>query len=323
MAGTSLNFTLRIEPGAPPARLDGVVLAQARALAPSLSRASLKELFRKGRVRVAGRPLAASDQLPAGLYAITISEVDPRELESREARPSVQGSFLRVAHEDERLLILDKTSGTPSVPHAPEETETAVGAALAHAPGLKGVGRGGLEPGLLHRLDTGTSGLLAFAKSQAEFERLRALWSGGEVRKTYRAVAQAGPSARPLRAPLELRLELAHDPDSAKRMVALAPGRKLRHRGKPLPTLTRIQKIRELSETLLDLEIEIQTGVMHQIRCTLASLGWPILGDPIYRGAPAPRLWLHAWKLELPCEKEEGGTRLLVESPLPKDWPTS
>jgi 23S rRNA-/tRNA-specific pseudouridylate synthase len=92
-------------------------------------------------------------------------------------------------------------------------------------------------------------------------------------------------------------------------------------RGKPYPTITHISKSRALTGAhsgLRDHEIEIKTGVMHQIRCTLAHLGSPILGDPIYGGPPSGRLWLHAWRLVLPLAN---GTELALESALPPEWP--
>ncbi|MCM2322866.1 MAG: RluA family pseudouridine synthase [Oligoflexia bacterium] len=324
MIAPTLLIELKIAPGPKDSgetRLDILLLPRVREQAPRLSRAGLKELFRAGAIRLEGRALAASERLGPGTYRIAVTDFPPEALTSAAARPAQQGPFLPMVFEDDRLLVLDKRSGVASVPHSPDETETAVGAALAHHPALAGIGRGGLEPGLLHRLDTGTSGLLAFAKTEEEFARLRRIWSQGEVIKTYRAIVspKAGSPSSPLRAPQELHLQLAHDPDSAKRMVALLPGRKIRHRGKPLESFTRIVEAHALAGGSLDLEIQIRTGVMHQIRCTLAALGWPIEGDQIYRGAQAPRLWLHAWRLGLPAK--EKGAPLELEAPLPENWP--
>lgn len=237
------------------------------------------------------------------------------------ARPSRQGPFLKVIHEDRDLLVLDKLSGVPSVPHSSEETETAVGAALAYDPALSGVGRGELEPGILHRLDTGTSGLLAFARNEAAYLRLHEAWKSGRVRKIYRAiVSPEDADVEALRVPRELALTLAHDAKSSKRMRVIESGvtPKNRYRSKPLSTRTRLAKIHSRRDALLDLEIEIHTGVMHQIRCTLAHLGFPVLGDPVYKGGESARLWLHAWKLELPATD---GSALRLEAPLPSDWP--
>lgn len=299
-------------------RADQILLSHLRETWPALSRARLKPIFQNGLVQVAGRRVRGSDPIPPGRHIWEISAKGWNELEEGQdskARPSQKGSFIPLVYEDENILVLDKPSGVPSIPQSASETQTAVGSALAHAPELSQIGKGGLEPSILHRLDTGTSGLLAFAKTQPEYDRLRALWGRGGVRKIYRALSPKGDQI-PLSPPAEFRFHLAHDPDSAKRMLIYQSAKKTKIRGKPLPTLTRITRVSH-SETLLDLEVEIETGVMHQIRATLAHLGFPILGDPIYRGAPSERLWLHAWKLDLP---KADGSLLRLESPLPKDW---
>lgn len=240
---------------------------------------------------------------------------------------SLQGSFLKVVYEDEDLLVLDKGSGIPSLPHSAQETETAVGSALAHWPALEGVGNKSLEPGLVHRLDTGTSGLLVFAKTQTEWERLRGLWRNREVQKIYRArvsLLEPLPSLKTL--PWVIQSPLAHSAKSSKRMLALPKGqtefRKSAIRGKPLPALTLVLEARPFipenptaTKQQAELTIEIKTGVMHQIRCHLASQGWPILGDPIYyslnKTEPSSRLWLHAWKLSF---RRQDGTCLNLVS---------
>lgn len=240
-----------------------------------------------------------------------------------------------VIYEDEDLLILNKPSGMPSLPHSEAELDdapTAVGAALSHCPELRQVGARPLEPGLLHRLDTGTSGLLAFAKSDTEYERLRLAWREGRVRKHYRAwVRPFEPGTPPPAIPLRLELELGHDVSSSRRMRVVPPRlspreaeswRRRKLRGKALPTVTELLRIHRSDAARLDLEVAIGTGVMHQIRATLQFLGWPIVGDPVYRvrgGSPEPgaRLWLHAWKLGLPLRD---GATLELMAALPQDW---
>ena len=310
-----------------PTRLDQALLPELQKRVPALSRAELKRWFGDERVLLEGRPQSPARGLTPGAHRVTILDFSA-ELSrgpAARARPSEQGSFLEVVYEDDHLLVLHKQAGIPSVPHSSEETETAVGSALAHySPLGEIVGKSALEPGLLHRLDTGTSGLLAFAKSTDEWERLKEAWKSGGVRKTYRAFVGARSEAPPLpRIPTELRPFLAHDARSARRMVSLgedldrAP-RHLEPRGSPLRTLTRIVRAHSASSAQADLEIEIETGVMHQIRCTLSALGWPITGDELYRGTPAPRLWLHAWKLSLETRE---GIALTLEARLPRDWP--
>lgn len=287
-----------------------------------LARPQIKEALSYGLLLIDGRRMPGATRLAPGRYELTSGAgSDESWLEPALARPRPAGCALPIAHEDDELLVLHKPAGIPSVPHAPEETESAVSSALARFPALAGIGRGGLEPGLLHRLDTGTSGLLAFAKTEAAYQRLRQEWSNGAVQKVYRAVV-SGTAPLP-RLPAVQTPELAHDAHSAKRMrvVTEAPGTHAyttHYRGKPIPTWTRLVRAHASSAPFHDLEIEIRTGAMHQIRCTLAHLGIPIWGDPIYgQGAP-PRLWLHAWKLTLP----HGSRTLSLEAPLPPGWPT-
>lgn len=243
---------------------------------------------------------------------------------------------MSILYEDRTLLILNKPSGTPSAPINELETETAVHLALNYFPQLQGVGDKPLEPGLVHRLDTGTSGALVFAKTQAEFQRLKQLWRERKVTKIYRAVAHPAedtPSPVLKRLPLRVDFPLAHHAKSKKKMIALTQPSMRHFRGRPIPAVTHVlesfplqQKAisPELAPGLLDLTIEIETGVMHQIRCHLQALGMPIWGDPVYeRASAAPlvratRLWLHAWKIGIPSAS---GELLQIEAPLPEDWP--
>lgn len=262
------------------------------------------------------------------------------------ARPSETGCFLPLIYEDEDLLVLNKSSGVPSIPHSSEETHTAVSAALAHCPQIQGIGYGPLEPGILHRLDNETSGVLVFAKAQKEFDRLKEIWKTPQVRKFYKALS-LGEAPIP-KTPQTIRWHLAHSAKSSKRMLAfsdLHSVRKNQIKGKPLPTCTHLLNAHPLTQytfpsplssvSLVEFELEIETGVMHQIRCTLAGMKWPILGDPIYRLPsslasvlsefprllPAhfqTRLWLHAEKLQLPLAS---GKTLIFKANIPENWP--
>jgi len=236
----------------------------------------------------------------------------------------------KVLFENDELLVIDKPSGMPSVSLRSDETGTATHWVLARHPQIAAAGPAPLEGGLLHRLDTGTSGVLAFAKTRADWERLRQTWSTPAVSKVYlaRVAASAKASATPL--PLhpgqEISTPLSRLKKSSRRVVALAHGHPYRDsqlKGPALPTLTRILAVRPInsaasardsSSPVFEVEVQILTGVMHQIRCHLASLGWPLLGDSVYGGAPAPRLALHAWKLKLPLRD---GSQIEVCSPHP------
>ncbi len=309
-----------------PLRTDLALLRALETQGITLSRNQLKERFQQKQVFHQGRPTVASRILEVGDYEFILNEVvQSKELSSI----SAEKSFLPIVYEDETLLVLNKESGIPSVPHRPDESLTAVGSALAHYPALAQIGRTPFEPGLLHRLDTGTSGLLVFAKTQAEFDRLSLAWKRREVVKIYRALTTSHQA--PPQTPLQIRHPLAHDAKSAKRMIALREGSRKKYRGKPLETVTHLVKVHtqrsfgssEIKEAgtqkvhLYDFEIQIDTGVMHQIRCHLSDLGYPILGDSIYNGIPSSRLWLHAWRLTIPLSDDQ---TLSLEAQLPASW---
>ena len=310
-------------------RLDLAVLNELKKEFPELSRKKLKDWFATGRVALNGRSAPPSELLPMGAHAVEISDFQITEAKPGVAAPSRHGCFLPIIYEDDNILVLNKRSGIPSVPHQLNETETAVGAALAYLPGLSEVGRGkdsssnGYDPAILHRLDTGTSGLLVFAKTQKEFDRLQALWKTPAVKKTYRAVARAS-NAEELKFPQIIEVPIAHDEKTDKRMIAII-GEHIHFRGKALPAITKILQVTRISSEIRDIEVQIETGVMHQIRCHLAMLGWPILGDSIYsKGVPSSRLWLHAWKLELLLDSGSGTSKKLhLEAALPENWPTA
>lgn len=241
-------------------------------------------------------------------------------------------------HEDDALLVLDKPSGMPSLPLRDDEEGTAVHRALALCPALKGVGRDPREPGLLHRLDTGTSGLLVFCKTQEAFDTYARVWKERRVTKTYRALClEAEPRPAETDLPLKLDWPLIRTLKGRRRMRALIPGRRVpagSTRGKELEAITWIDAVKPMRTTtgldLLDITVRIETGVMHQIRCHLEATGYPILGDTAYAPAEHPsspatdapkRLWLHAWRLDLP----EVGDRpsLSLEASLPQGWPVA
>lgn len=228
-------------------------------------------------------------------------------------------------HADGHVIVLNKPSGIPSVPLAGSSKPTAVALALEKYPELAQVGRHvgkPLEAGLLHRLDAGTSGVLAFARTPEDYERLKSLWKSTEILKTYRALVSGEPPFPKL--PLKIELPIGRSAKSSKRMVIAREDRAHQLRGNPLPARTEVLQAKRIEfgaclRQLYDVEVTIRTGVMHQIRCHLSSQGWPILGDSLYKGDTSERLWLHAWKLRLP---HDGGA-LEVEAPLPEGWPES
>ncbi|NDG85264.1 MAG: RluA family pseudouridine synthase [Proteobacteria bacterium] len=221
--------------------------------------------------------------------------------------------------EDEWILAVYKPSGLPSQSLGVQGQETAEDLIQRQNPHA--------TLRLCHRLDTGTSGVLLFAKSDAVFEEIRMRFRERSIKKFYDAFCRenAGPfGSRPLVLPHTIDLPLAHHPKSKKRMIPLPEGKRRQYRGKPLPALSIIHEIhpdRFMGAHCLKVQVEIKTGVMHQIRVHLAHIGLPLLGDPLYGSTngtsgsephPAPRLGLHARKIAF----ELGGFRYSIEAAL-------
>lgn len=229
---------------------------------------------------------------------------------------------INIVHEDDEVLVINKPSGLPSAPHLSKtQVETAASKALEYMPKLQEIGTNPLEAGLVHRLDTGTSGLLVFAKTKEEYYRLKQAWKKKQVQKIYRAWVYLLKPLPPL--PALLNWSLAHNPKSSKKMITLPS--KFQHLSRKSlrswPAITKLVKIHNEKNKMLDIEVQITTGVMHQIRCHLAAIETPILGDTVYLKNRLPffsRLYLHAWKISLPLEKNK--SFLSVEAELPCNW---
>ena len=220
-----------------------------------------------------------------------------------------------ILFEDPQIIAVNKPSGLPShsLTHEPSvESELALFHSQQAA--TKRIF-------LLHRLDTGTSGVLLFAKNQAVFDQMREKFKHRELEKIYWAWSAINEERRTRASrfifPLELHSPLAHHPKSKKRMIVLPEGKKRSYRGKPLPAQTRVLSMEEEKWMGLDsfrLQVQIITGVMHQIRVHLLDLGFPLLGDPIYNPEePAPRLGLHAQSVRF----ELNGHLYQIEAPAP------
>lgn len=203
---------------------------------------------------------------------------------------------LRIAFEDARLLILEKPVGISSapIPSSVRGDQTMVDRALELQPKLPLPEGFEHERGLMHRLDRDTSGLLVFAKDDATYFALRSDWKTSRVEKRYRALTSQSPGE--FAWPHSIQIPLGASPKSSKKMqpVRTALDRRLMT---PLKAHTELLSAPQRflgRKALHDIEIALHTGVRHQIRCHLATLGAPILGDRVYGGEPFERLCLHA-----------------------------
>lgn len=254
-------------------RLDRAVLARA----PGSTRALVSACFAAGGVRADGRPAAKSERPGPG----TRIDVAGLALTSDRAPAPEPGLPLSVSYVDAALVAFDKPAGQSCHPVAPGERGTLAGAALARYPELAGVGGDPAIPGLLHRLDAGTSGLVLAARTQTAFDAVRAQLSAHAVRKTYLALVEGAVEKAG-----GVSGHLAHA-DSFRGRMRCVSGGALPRGERPMFAETFFRPLRRAGALTL-LEVTILTGVTHQIRCQLASIGHPVAGDMLYGARPLP-----------------------------------
>ncbi len=307
MAGGRSILTIAIQDRHADWRLD-------RALAdsvPTLSRERLKNLIRSGALEAGGTLVRdPATKLKGGeTFTLTVPEPEP-------AHNQPQDIPLTIVFEDEHLLIVDKPAGLVVHPAAGNREGTLVNALLHHCAGrLSGIG-GVARPGIVHRIDKDTSGLLVVAKTDVAHEGLAKQFAAHSIDRRYLAIVRGVPTAAGgvVDAPLA---RSAHD----RKKIAIVEGA----RGKR--AVTHWQRLKPLKEAAL-VECRLETGRTHQVRVHMASIGHPLLGDPVYgRGKSVHRELLnqldfrrqalHAARLGFihPVTK----ARLSFESALPSD----
>lgn len=249
-------------------RLDKVL-----AEASGLSRERVKGLLAQGMVEVngaaAGQP---SVKIPAGM-AFSIHVPPPAD-----AQASPQDIPLVIPYEDEHLVVVDKPAGLVVHPAAGNPDGTLVNALLHHCRGnLSGIG-GVARPGIVHRIDKDTSGLLVVAKSDAAHEGLAKQFADHSIERVYRAVVAGHPS--PSKGTISARV--GRSDRDRKKMAVLADNSS---RGKH--AVTHYKMLKTLDNCAL-VECRLETGRTHQVRVHMASIGHPLLGDPVYGKTPPP-----------------------------------
>jgi 23S rRNA pseudouridine1911/1915/1917 synthase len=268
-----------------------------------LSRAKLKRLFEEGAVRVDGRP-AKKGLLVAAGQQITVAW----EEETREAVPDA-GFPLGVLHEDAALVAVDKPAGRPSHPLRPGETGTVANALVARYPECAQASEDPREGGLCHRLDIETSGVLLAARTREAWHAMRTAFGGRAVDKRYLALVTG-----PLAEEGEIELPLRHHPRHPDRVEPALPGAEGAREAH-----SRFRVLAREGEYSV-VEVQILTGVLHQVRAHLAGVGAPLVGDTLYGGREEPglpRFFLHASSLGF--THPVTGKELHVKSPLPSD----
>jgi len=242
-----------------------------------LSRRALRLAFEAGQVSINGRPARKGDAVAAG--DVVDFDADLAEVVARPA-PADGARLVLVT---EHLVILDKPAGVPSVAVPGRLEGTAAGQLLTLFPELAGIGYGPREPGLVHRLDTYTSGLLLAARSKDAFAELRQAMQKGAIEKRYVAIACGS-------APEHGRIDRCLEPDPHDQ-------RRVRTTGGPASRQATVFRCLERRGEHSLLEVTLARGYRHQIRAHLASIGLPLAGDVLYGGADAglgPRHALHA-----------------------------
>ena len=278
---------------------------------PDWSRSHCRTMIDNDHVRVNGAACKPSTTVTNG-DVVTVDEPPPRPTDL-----APQPIPLSVLYEDEHLLVVDKPAGLVIHPAAGNPDGTLVNALLHHCDDLSGIG--GVErPGIVHRLDKDTSGVLVVAKSNSAHQRLSRAFRWREVSKTYVGVCYGVPDPPDgaVDAPIG-----RHNRDR-QRMTVRDDGRASRT----------LYSVREAFLGTALVRFELITGRTHQIRVHMAHVGHALVGDPVYSGrqwrslanpkAQAacrefPRQALHAWKLEV--EHPISGETLAVEAPVPQD----
>ena len=291
---------LRIGPEHDGARLDVALAARL----PELSRTRLQDLILRRQVRVngleavkPGQRLGAGDRVEVVIPPPVASGLEPEPIS------------LDVIYESAAVLIVNKPAGLVVHPAAGHTRGTLVHATLAHAPDLEGIG-GELRPGVVHRLDKDTSGLIILAKNERAHAALQQAFKDRSVHKIYLALVEGHPPTPTGR----VEAPIGRDPTHRKRMAVVPASR-----GRA--ALTAYRTLEKLAAGSL-LEVHPETGRTHQIRVHLAFLGCPVAGDRVYGPrsprVSAPRQMLHAWKLRLQIPGEAEPREF--EAPPPEDF---
>ena len=281
-------------------------------LMPEHSRSSLARLIEEGRVSLDGRKAEKSSMRVAAGQRVEVEIPPPAP-----SGVASQDLPLTILFEDDDLVIIDKPAGVVVHPAAGHSDRTLVNALLFHVRNLSGIG-GEVRPGIVHRLDKDTSGVMVIAKNDAAHRKLAAEWGTDRVRKEYLAIVYGTPKQQ--RATIDA--PIGRDPRNRRRMSVVAGGRSA------VTDYAIEQPLRHASL----LRLRLRSGRTHQIRVHLKHLGHPIIGDPLYSGpqwrgipdkriqkaiAAFPRQALHAARLTIPHPRT--GEAMTFESPLPDD----
>jgi 23S rRNA pseudouridine1911/1915/1917 synthase len=273
--------------------------------AMGLSRSYVQRLIEEGRVTTAGHAIKSKDVLaPGASLELDLPDRPTPTIDAEEVP-------LEIIYEDADVLVINKPSGLVTHPSPGRTGGTLVNALLGRAPASDyGAVAGADRPGIVHRLDRDTSGLILVARNDTAQTALMAQLKARRVRKTYLALVHGSTAAEVGR----IEAPIGRDPRQFSKMAVLPNGR---------PSLTGY-RVRERFAGWTLLEVDLLTGRTHQIRVHLASIGHPVAGDPVYATGVAKRgpegltrLFLHSWRIEF--ASVEGERLIRAEAPLPTE----
>jgi len=276
--GAAKSYRITVDDAATGERLDRLLAARL----PSLSRSRIKALIVAGQVMAKTTPTAMatgqtiiepSYRVKHGqTFAIIVPEATPAHIEG-------QAIALDIIHEDPHLLVLDKPAGLVVHPAPGNPDRTLVNALIAHCgPSLRGIG-GVRRPGIVHRLDKDTSGLMVVAKTEPAHQSLSQQFAAREIERCYHAVVWGVPEPRVG----EIAGNIGRSPRNRKKMAVLSRGGKA--------AATRYRVLRTLAGGQVSLiECRLLSGRTHQIRVHLSHIGHPLLGDRLYGRAGDSRI---------------------------------
>ncbi len=265
---------------------------------PSLTRSYVKNLIDGGKVLVNEREAKPSQKLKAG-DMVQVTEPDAAPID---VKP--QKMPLDIVYEDAHLIVINKPAGLTVHPGPGHPDSTLVNAILAHCPDLGAI-NGDIRPGIVHRLDKDTSGIIVVAKNQRAQQSLSQQFKERSIEKRYVALA----AGRIKRDDGTITTALGRDPRNRKKISVLVGGR---------PSITAYKALQRFKEATL-VEVTPKTGRTHQIRAHMASIGHPLVGDGLYGGGTKvlQRQFLHAAKLTF--THPATGQRMTFEAKLPED----
>lgn len=312
-ASRDRSFSIRVAPEDAGSRLDAFLTSAF----PEISRSVLSRLIRRGDVRVAGARLQKpSHKMSAGdIVSGTLPGPD-------DGFPEPEPVALDILFEDDDILVVNKPPGLVVHPGPGHASGSLVHGLLFHRPGISAIGEDPTRPGIVHRLDKDTSGVLIIAKTDAAYQDLIAQFKARTTQKRYLGIVFGVPD----KASGKIVLPIGRHPTQRKKMHGTDP-----ETGRHAETLWRVRKS---WERLALMEFDLKTGRTHQIRVHCAAIRHPIVGDAVYGPkrprkfcaddpligniiASVPRQMLHAWRLCVKHPKTQ--TPMTWEAPLPED----